>query len=78
MPDWLERVKGWIGQLVGIVLALIPLALVLQILFGQTPFLGGNVIGNMMSLIDALGKNGLIGLISLAIVIYLFSALNRR
>ena len=78
MPDWLERVKGWIGQLVGIAVALIPLALVLQVLFPKPEFLGGNVIGNLTKLISDLGSQGLVGLIGLIVIIFLFSTVFRR
>ncbi|MBM3503256.1 MAG: hypothetical protein FJX65_05220 [Alphaproteobacteria bacterium] len=79
MPQWLETVRGWIGQLITIMIALIPLALVLQVLFGlNTPFLGGAIVKNLLTLITELGGAGLVGLIGLVIIIYLFNAATRR
>jgi hypothetical protein len=69
----LDRVKGWLGQVVELGLLLIAFGIVAQILIGnQLPFVG-NVVGNLITLIQALGDNGLVGLIALAIILYLFS-----
>ncbi len=69
----LDRVKGWLGQVVELGLLLIAFGIVAQILIGGSlPFVG-NVVGNLISLIQALGDNGLVGLIALAIILFLFS-----
>lgn len=76
MPDWLDRINGWISKITEIVLALIALGVVLQILFGrQVVFLPGDIVGNLTGLIQQLGDSGLVGLIALAILLYLY---NRR
>lgn len=78
MPDWLDKLRGWIGQIVGIGLILIPLALVLQVLFGRgVPFLGVDVVDNLMGIIGQLGGAGLVGLIALAILLYLFRGMSK-
>ena len=74
MPDWLARIRSWLFQLLEIGLALIALGIVLQILFGEAvEFLPGDVVGNLASLISQLGDNGLVGLIALAIILYLYT-----
>jgi hypothetical protein len=77
MPDMFDKVRGWVGQLVGVVLVLIPLAVALQILVGgNLPWFGG-VVDNLMNLIDLLGQNGLVGLIALGIILYLFRGMSK-
>ena len=57
----------------GLGLPLVALAIVAQILFGEAvPFVGGNGVGNIPSLIAALGQQGLVGLIALLVIVYLF------
>ena len=48
---------------------LISLAIVLQVVFGHSvPFLGGNVIGTIIGIIQELGAAGLVGLIATLII----------
>lgn len=68
----LELVKKWISEIVEIALLLVALGITVEILFGNTvPFFGG-VVNNLMALISGLGENGLVGLIALAIILWLF------
>lgn len=69
----MQVVKDFIAGLTEIGLMLIALAIVAGILVGsQLPFFGA-VVGNIMALIKDLGANGLIGLITLGIILWLFS-----
>ena len=72
---FLEETKRWIGEITEIFLLLIALGITVEILFGgqmdSVPFLGG-VVENMTGLLSQLGDNGLIGLIALAIIFFLF------
>lgn len=73
MPEVWDRAKRWIGQITEAGLMLIALGVVLQILFGRTvSFITGDIIGNLMLIIQGLGDNGLVGLIALAILVWLF------
>ncbi len=73
MPEVWERAKRWIGQITEAGLMLVALGIVLQILFGRTvSFITGDIIGNLMLIIQGLGDNGLVGLIALAIIMWLF------
>ena len=73
MPEVWERAKRWIGQITEAGLMLVALGIVLQILFGRTvSFITGDIIGNLMVIIQGLGDNGLVGLIALAVIIWLF------
>jgi hypothetical protein len=72
--DALGRIKSWIGSLTEIGLALLALAIVAALLVGSSslPFFG-NVTGNIASLVKSLGDGGLVGLITVGIIIWLFS-----
>lgn len=73
MPDWLTTIRGWIVQIGGIGLMLIPLALILQVLFGNNiVFLNDGIVGNLTNIISTLGQEGLVGLIALVVLLYLF------
>ncbi len=68
----LENVKVWMRQLTEVGILLVALAVVLQILFGQAiPFIGGDVVANITTLVGSLGDSGLVGLISLGIIMYI-------
>jgi hypothetical protein len=68
----LQEIKKWLGEITEIALLLVALAIVTEILFGDTvPFFGG-VVGNLTTLLSALGQNGLVGLIALGIIVFLF------
>ena len=71
--DSLNRVKSWIGSLTEIGLMLLALAIVASLLVGANlPFFGG-VVGNIVTLVKELGSNGLVGLIALGLILWLFS-----
>jgi phosphotransferase system glucose/maltose/N-acetylglucosamine-specific IIC component len=74
--DALNAVKSWIGALTDVVLMLLALAIVCAMLVGANLPFFGNVVGNIMGLVSELGKNGLVGLIALGIILWLFA--NRR
>ncbi len=71
--DLMQTFKGWIGALTEIGLMLIALAIVAALLVGpQLPFFG-SVTANIVALVKDLGANGLIGLIVLGFILWLFS-----
>ena len=74
--DMLDTVKNWLRQIAEVGLTLIAAAVVLEIIFGSAvPFLGVSILGNITALSAELGDKGLVGLISLAVIIWLY---NRR
>lgn len=69
----LTTLKSWIGALTEVGLMLLALGITLALLAGpQVPFLG-NVVGNILALVRELGANGIVGLIALGVIIWLFS-----
>jgi len=69
----LQAIKNWIGQLTDIGLMLQALAIVAALLVGQNLPLFGHVVENIMALVKSLGDDGLIGLITLGVIIWLFT-----
>jgi len=69
-----DKAKGWIVRITELGLLLVALAIVLPLLFGTAvPFLGGDIVGNLIKLVNALGSNGVVGLIAIAIILWLFN-----
>jgi len=76
---YLQEVKKWLGEITEILLLLVALGVVVEILFGsaatagagETAFFTG-VVGNLTKIIGEFGQNGLVGLIALAVILYLF------
>ena len=72
---YLQEVKKWLAEVTEILLLLVALGVVVEILFGAASFFGKDGIGvvtNLTKLIGTLGDNGLVGLIALAVILYLF------
>ena len=71
--DTMQTVKSWVGALTEISLMLLALAIVAAVLVGpQMPFFGG-VVSNLIAMINDLGKAGLVGLIALGVIVWLFA-----
>ena len=69
---YLQEVKKWLGEITEILLLLVALGVVVEILFGANVTFFGGVVANLTALIADLGENGLVGLIALAVILYLF------
>jgi hypothetical protein len=72
--DALGKVNAWIGGLTEIGLMLLALAIVAALLVGSNLPFFGNVTGNIMALVKSLGDAGLVGLIALGVILWLFSS----
>jgi len=69
----LNNVRDLIGSLTGIIVALIALGVAAGVVFGAgVPFVG-QVLDNLLALVDTLGANGLVGLIVLAVLLDLYN-----
>jgi hypothetical protein len=74
--DWFDRGRMVVVRLTDIAIALLALGIVLQLLFGSAmPFLGNDIGANIVGFIKGLGGQGLVGLIAIAVVVYI---LNRK
>jgi|TARA_Y100000296_G_scaffold62982_1_gene73263 hypothetical protein len=76
MGDWTSKVGGWIKGITALSLTLVTLGIVWQVLFGNSiPFIGGengDIVGNITEIVAGLGSAGLVGLITVGIVVWLF------
>jgi hypothetical protein len=70
----IQTLKGWIAALTDLGLMLLALGIVCALLVGGTniPFFG-NVSANIVAFVKDLGSNGLVGLIALGLILWLFS-----
>ena len=71
--DWLTKAGDWVKGIAQISVLLIALGVVWQVLFGEAvPFIGGDIVGNISGLVAQLGSGGLVGLITVGILLWLF------
>ena len=69
----LDTVKSWLRQTSEVGLLLIAAAVVLEIIFGSpVDFIGLSILDNITALTRELGEQGLVGIISIAIIIWLY------
>ena len=69
----LNTVKQWLGQIIEVGLLLVAIGILLQILFGRMGgFITGDIVGNLIAIIQQLGDGGLVGLIAIGIILWLF------
>ena len=70
----LDTAKRFLNEVVEIGLLLIAVAVILQVIFGAAvPFVGGDVVANLLGIVTTLGDGGLVGLIAVAINLYLIT-----
>ena len=70
----IQTIKSWVGALTDLGLTLLALGIVAALLVGGTniPFFG-NVAANITAFVKDLGSQGLVGLIALGFILWLFS-----
>jgi len=65
----LDKIMSGADAAINVGIKLISLAIVLQVVFSEVPFLGGgNVIGTIISLVGQLGDAGLVGLLAAMLI----------
>ena len=68
-----STIKSWIGGITTVAVSLLGLAIVLQVLFGSNVvFVPVDVIGNISGLVASLGEAGLVGLITVGVIYWIF------
>ncbi|MFL2690069.1 MAG: hypothetical protein ACJ0FG_01020 [Gammaproteobacteria bacterium] len=64
----LNKIKSYLKQATDVLLSVIAVALLLGIIFGvDAPFVG-IVYSNLITILDAIGDNGIVALVSLIII----------
>lgn len=71
--EMINTTKSWIAGLTELGLMLIALAVVASLLAGGTVPFFGSVVGNIVGMVKELGTNGLVGLMALGFIVWLFS-----
>ena len=69
----LDTIKSWLKQITEVGLLLIAAAVVLEIIFGSAvPFIGVGILDNIIAITAKLGQDGLIGIIAIGIIVWLY------
>ena len=69
----LYTIKSWLKQITEVGLLLIAAAVVLEIIFGSAvPFIGVGILDNIIAITAKLGQDGLIGIIAIGIIVWLY------
>ncbi len=72
--NYLDTAKKWLWSILDLGLVIVALAVVLQVLFGSSvPFVGGDVVANVIQLVTALGSQGLVGLVAVGVLFWVFN-----
>jgi len=70
----IDNIIGWIKKLTEAGVAVIALAVVVQIIFGDdAAFLPGDILGSLIGVISALGGANLVGLVAAFLVYKIFT-----
>jgi hypothetical protein len=72
--EYIGKVTGWIKGLAEMGLAVLSLAIVVQVLFGSgAPFLPGDIIANVVGIVKQLGSEGLVGLVAVWVLLSIYN-----
>ena len=70
----MDNIIGWIRKLTEAGVAVIALAVVVQIIFGDdAAFLPGDILGSLIGVISALGGANLVGLVAAFLIYKIFT-----
>jgi hypothetical protein len=70
----LSMAKDWLKEILDLGIVVIAVAVILQLIFGAAvPFVGGDVVANVIELVNALGSQGLVGLVALGVLVWSFN-----
>jgi hypothetical protein len=71
MEKVMKYVTGFLGGLVAIMMAIVPVTVLWTLLTGTTVF-GMDIIANFMEMVTMIGNAGFVGLLALLFVMYFF------
>ena len=70
----MDNIIGWVRKLTEAGVAVIALAVVVQIIFGDdAAFLPGDILGSLIEIVSALGGANLVGLVAAFLVYKIFT-----
>ena len=71
MEKVMKYFTGFLGGIVGILMAIVPVTILWTLLTGTTLF-GMDIIGNFMGMLNGIAGAGFVGLIALVFIMYFF------
>ena len=72
--EFIKKATNSLKMLTEAALALLSLAVVVQILVGpNAPFVPGDVVGNVIDVTSQLGGEGIVGLVAIWILVHIFN-----
>ena len=71
MEKVMNYFTGFFGGLITIMIHIVPVTILWTLLTGTSVF-GMNIIANFMDMVNQLGANGFVGLLSLIFIMYFF------
>ena len=71
MEKVINYLTGFFTGLVSVMIAIVPVTILWTLLTGTSVF-GMNIITNFMDMVNQLGANGFVGLLSLVFIMYFF------
>ena len=71
MDKVIKYLTGFFAGLVSVMMAIVPVTILWTLLTGTSVF-GMNIITNFMDMVNQLGANGFVGLLSLIFIMYFF------
>ena len=65
--------SGFFSQVIDLGIKLLAMGVILQIIFGAAvPFVGIDILANVLKFVTALGSQGLVGLVALGVLFWAF------
>mgnify|MGYP000161913073 CR=1 FL=1 len=71
MDKVIKYLTGFFSGLVAVMMAIVPVTILWTLLTGTSVF-GMNIIANFMDMVNQLGANGFVGLLSFIFIMYFF------
>ena len=69
-----DQMIGYVKKFTEAGVALLALGIVMQVLFGKAvPFVGGDIVGNITSIVATLGAQGVVGLAAVGVIYAIFN-----
>ena len=69
-----DQMISYVKKFTEVGMALLALGIVMQIIFGKAvPFVGGDIVGNITSIVATLGAQGVVGLAAVGVIYALFN-----
>ena len=77
MENVMKMVTGFLGGLMSVMMAVLPLTILWYVLMGTSVF-GIDVIANLTSLVNGFGQGGFVGLVVLVLVCSFFAPNSKK